>query len=163
LRRSSRSASLPSRGSEMSTPIDHQQLGKDLFNLVWKLLESPERSREDDDRMIHAAHASAWHWRQVGKPVNFARSEWQISRVYSVLRRSEPAWWHAQRSLDLCEANGIGDFDLAFAHEALARAAHVGGDAATRDRHLEAARKAAENIAEADDKEYLLKELSGII
>ena len=142
--------------------VDHQQLGKDLFNLVWKLLETAERTAEQDDLMMHAAHASAWHWRQVGKPVNFARSEWQVSRVYSVLRRAEPAWFHAQRSLELCEANGIGDFDLAFAHEALARAAHVSGDVPTRDRHLDLARKAAENIAEADDREYLLKEISGI-
>lgn len=143
--------------------VDHQQLGKDLFNLVWKLLETPGRTVEQDDLMMHAAHGSAWHWRQVGKPVNFARSEWQISRVYSVLRRAEPAWFHATRSLEICEAHGISDFDLAFAHEALARAAHVGGDAAARDRHLDLARKAAESIAEADDREYLLKEIGGIV
>ena len=41
--------------------------------------------------MLHAAHASRFHWGEVGEPVNFARGEWQISRVYAVLGRPEPA------------------------------------------------------------------------
>jgi hypothetical protein len=35
--------------------VNHRQIGVDLFNEVWRLMES----REDDDRMLHAAHASA--------------------------------------------------------------------------------------------------------
>jgi hypothetical protein len=53
---------------------------------------------------------------------NLARGEWLCSRVYSVLGRAEAALWHAQRCLDHCEAAGIGDWDLAYAYEALARA-----------------------------------------
>jgi len=37
---------------------DHRQLGVDLFNETWRLMET----REDDDRMLHCAHASAYHW-----------------------------------------------------------------------------------------------------
>jgi hypothetical protein len=36
--------------------------------------------------------------------------------------------WHARRCLEICEVNGIGDWDLAFAYEALARAWRVAGD-----------------------------------
>jgi hypothetical protein len=36
---------------------DHRQQGVDLFNEVRRLLET----REDDDRMLHAAHASRFH------------------------------------------------------------------------------------------------------
>ena len=35
--------------------VDHRQLGVDLFNEVWRLI----RTREDDDRMIHAAHITS--------------------------------------------------------------------------------------------------------
>jgi hypothetical protein len=38
--------------------------------------------------------------------------------------------------LELCQEHGIGDWDLAFAHEALARASAVDGDRAARDREL---------------------------
>ena len=37
--------------------------------------------------MIHAAHASRYHWSQVGTKANLARGEWQVSRVYTVLGR----------------------------------------------------------------------------
>ena len=37
---------------------DERQLGVDLFNRTWRLIES----REDDDLMIDCAHASAYHW-----------------------------------------------------------------------------------------------------
>jgi hypothetical protein len=83
--------------------MNHRQLGVDLFNEVWRLMET----REDDERMLHAAHASAYHWAEAPEcePRNRARSEWQVSRVYSVLGRGEPgsstrsaAWRSASRS-----------------------------------------------------------------
>src|SRR5690606_16440823 len=103
----------------------HRRLAAELFNRVWSLLEQPDRDQAADDTMLHAAHASRFHWGEVGTPVNLARGEWQISRVYAVLGRAEPALHHARRCLEICEAHGIGDFDLAFAYEALARASAV--------------------------------------
>src|SRR5205085_2370588 len=101
---------------------EQRRLAASLFNHVWTLLERDSRTEEEDDEMIHAAHASRHHWGAVGAPVNLARGEWQCSRVYAVLGRGEPALWHARRCLELCDRHSIGDFDLAFAYEALARA-----------------------------------------
>ena len=70
---------------------DRRQLAVDLFNHVWTLLEKTDRTPMQDDEMLHAAHASRYHWGEVGEPVNFARGEWQCSRVYAVLGRAEPA------------------------------------------------------------------------
>ena len=56
---------------------DHRQLGVDLFNHVWTLLEKPTRTAAEDEEMVHAAHASRHHWAQVGIPANVARGEWQ--------------------------------------------------------------------------------------
>jgi hypothetical protein len=152
-------------GRKPPEPVDaalHRQLGVDLFNRVWTLLELDDRTPEQVDEMLHAAHASAYHWRRVGTPVNFARSEWQCSRVYAVLGRAEPALWHARRCLELCEQHGIGDFDLAYACEALARASAVAGDAAAVEQWLGRAREQAERIAEDDDREHLLEDLATI-
>ena len=102
-------------------PGTHRALAVDLFNHVWTLLEMPSRTPMQDDEMIHAAHASRHHWGVVGEPANLARGEWQCSRVYSVLGRAEPALWHARRCLAICEEHGIGDWDIAFAWEAIAR------------------------------------------
>jgi hypothetical protein len=61
----------------------HKKLGVSLFNKVWNLIDLKTRNEEETEMMVNAAHASLYHWRQVGEPVNFARSEWQVSRVYS--------------------------------------------------------------------------------
>ena len=112
--------------------------------------------------MLHAAHASRFHWGEIGEPVNLARGEWQCSRVYAVLRRAEPARFHAERCLELCEANGIGDLDLAYAYEALARAERLAGDEEAVRRHLDDARAAATRIAEAEDREHFLRDLADL-
>jgi hypothetical protein len=112
--------------------------------------------------MLHMAHASRHHWGQVGKIENFGRGEWQCSRVYAVLRRPEPCLHHAQRCLDICQENGIGDFDLAFAYEALARGHAVAGDAEQARAYTQQALAAAEDIASDDDRELVLSDLETI-
>jgi hypothetical protein len=146
----------------VSNQHDHRQLAVDLFNHTWELLDKSERTQAEVDEMIHAAHASRYHWGLAGTAVNLARGEWQISRVYSVLKRAEPALYHARRSLEICQENGIGDFDMAFAYEALARAASVLGDEQVVRENLALAKAAGEKIAEQDDKDHFFLELESV-
>ena len=139
----------------------HRQLAVDLFNHVWTLMELPERTRKQEDELIHAAHASCHHWAQVGAPRNLARGEWQISRAYAVLGRAEPALHHARRCLEILEESGDGeDWDVPFAHEALARAFFVAGDTEAAEHHLATARELGASIADAEDREHLESELA---
>lgn len=131
-----------------------RNLAVQAFNNVWELLDNPQRSPEEDDAMLHGAHASRYLWGMVGEPVNLARGEWQVSRVYSVLKRHDQARYHAQRSLDICLANGIDDFDLAFAYEALARAFAIAGDAAQRNHYFQLALQAGQLISDSDDRNW---------
>jgi tetratricopeptide (TPR) repeat protein len=144
--------------------VDARLLAAQLFNQTWRLLEQEGRTADDDDQMIHTAHASRYHWGQVlaVTPVQLARGEWLISRVYAVLGRAEPALHHAGRVLDLCQRNGIGDFDLAFAHEALARASAVAGDPGRAREHTDQALAAAEHIADHHDRDLVLADLGTI-
>ena len=130
--------------------------------LVWDLLGAESRSPDDDERMVHAAHASAHHWRLAGEALHQARAEWLISRVYAVLGRADPARHHAARSLAICEEHGIGDWDVAFAHEAIARALAVAGDREGAAEEVTLARRLADDIAEDEDRELLLSDLATI-
>lgn len=143
-------------------PADERQLAVDLFNATWTLLNAPDRSPQDDIAMLHTAHASRHHWGRVGTAANLARGEWQCSRVYAVLGRPEPARFHAERCLADCEENGIGDWDLAYAFEALARAASVAGDRAEVHRWLVRAREAASDIGDPEDRAHLEEDLATI-
>ena len=121
-------------------------------------------TREDDDRMLHAAHASRYHWGEIGTAANRARGEWQVSRVYTVLGRAEPALFHARRCRELCEQHPdeIEDWDLPFAYEALARAHAVAGDADEARRCAERARELGERVADDEDREHLFEALASL-
>ena len=141
-------------------PEQQRKLGGELFNYTWTLLEQEIRTERETDRMIDAAHASRFFWEEVGEPVHHARGEWQISRAYATAGRAEPALYHAQRCLDLCQAHGIGDFDLAYAYEALARAHGVAGDADAAAGYTGQASQAAEHVAREADRGLLLSDLA---
>lgn len=148
--------------SDTATIGDEKQLAKDLFNGVWRLLEKEDRSPAEDERMVHMAHASRYHWEQVGTASNLSIGEWQISRVYAVVGRPEPALHHAHRALQIAQENNIGDFQVAFGYEALARAAAVAGDMEDARRWTEQALAAVDDIAKEFDRELLLSDLETI-
>ncbi|WP_316569414.1 hypothetical protein [Neobacillus sp. YIM B06451] len=151
--------------TELKTSIDidtHRKLAISLFNYTWDLIEKIERSEADNESMINAAHASRFHWGIAGNPLNFARGEWQISRVYSLIGRAEPALYHANKSLDLCLKNNLGAFDLGFTYEALARAYAVQGDKQKRDENISLAKQAAQKVQEDGDKVWLLKNIDTV-
>jgi hypothetical protein len=77
-------------------PPLHRHFAATLFNRAWDLIDQPDRSDAENDEMLHAAHASRYHWGAIG-----VRGEWQISRVYAVLERGPEALHHAQRCLGL--------------------------------------------------------------
>ena len=132
----------------------------DLFNHTWTLLEKPDRTPEQDDEMIHCAHASRYHWGEIGEPVNLARGEWQCSRVYAVLGRAEPALWHARRCVAIYEADGIAGWDIASGYEAMARAYLTAGDLAEVAAWKAKARPRSTSIDDPDDREVIEGDLA---
>lgn len=139
-----------------------RRLAADLYNRTWTLLEIPDRSPAQTDELIHTAHASRHHWGEVGTPANLARGEWLCSRVYAVLGRAEPALWHARRCVEIDEANGIRDWDIASAYEAMARALAVGGDTAAAREWASRARVACDEIADEEDREPIAADIASL-
>lgn len=142
--------------------MTHKQMAIDLFNLTWDLIEKQDRTKSDVDTMLYAANASRYHWGVVGTPLNFARGEWQISRVYAILGRAEPALHHATKSEQFCLEHDLGAFDLAFAYEAIARAHAVSGNAAELERFLLLARETAETVEHEENKKWLMKNIDAV-
>jgi DNA-binding transcriptional MerR regulator len=153
-------------GPDLLDADTHRRLGVELFNHVWRLLETEERTAEQDDEMTHAAHASRWHWSRSGVsdlPQRLAVGEWQCSRVYAVLGRAEPALHHASRCVDLVEAGGLEDWVAASAYEAMARASSVAGDRAAFETWRARARAAADAISDAEEREVIEGDLATLV
>ena len=146
--------------SEALDEATRRRLAADLYNHTWTLLEIADRTPEQTDEMIHCAHASRFHWGEVGTAVNLARGEWLCSRVYAVLGRAEPALWHARRCVEIDEANGARDWDIASAYEAMARALAVSGDLPGAREWAARARVACAEIAGAEDREVIEGDLA---
>jgi hypothetical protein len=122
----------------------HRKVGRYLFNYTWSLLDRKKRTQAEIDEMIHAAHASTFHWGRSGTPLNRSIGEWQVSRVYASLGRAEPALYHAHRALEIAQKGRLGRFYLAYGYEALARAAAIAGKRPARERYLKEARRIGE-------------------
>lgn len=150
------------RGADPVNQRLHRKIGADLFNFTWSLLDRKRRTKDEDAEMLNAAHASLYHWSQAGTPRNRAIGEWQVSRVYSVLGRSEPAIHHARRALQIARRGGLGAFHLAYGYEALARAANAAERPRDRNRYIREARRIGKTIRDTDDRRMLFEDLATI-
>ena len=138
---------------------DERELARTLFNQTWTLIEKESRSPEEDERMIHMAHASRFHWDNVGDDQNRAIGEWQCSRVYATLRRAEPALYHARRCLNYADRAGADVWLVASAYEGLARAQAVAGDfEAARDSRSRAI-AIVETVSDPEDRKIVLADI----
>jgi hypothetical protein len=140
----------------------HKEEAVNCFNATWDLIDKPDRTHEDNMHMIHMAHASRYHWGQIGTALEFSRGEWQISRVYSLLGMGESALLHAKEALNLCLDNRIADFDLALAYEAIARAYSTLGSHKDKTTFIEKAKEAAKAITDEANRQYVESEISTI-
>ena len=142
----------------------HEKMAKDCFNKTWALLDKSDRTKDEENEMVHTAHASRYHWgvlvdNEKGTPVNLQRGEWQIAHVYTLIKRAEPAIHHAKTCLRLTKEYDISDFDLAFAYEGMARAMALAEDEDGFEKYFKLAKEAGDKIKDNGDRDYFLEEL----
>ncbi|MDE0633386.1 MAG: hypothetical protein OXH73_17905 [Caldilineaceae bacterium] len=141
----------------------HRWFGIDLNNSTMDALDAGLVTPESCEPYIHAAHASCYHWMQVGTVANHGRGEFAVASVYAAAGLGEAALRHARRYLALIEANPdeLEDWDKAFAYDALARAYATAGDAAAAREARNQAQAAGDAIADKEDREAFLNWFKG--
>lgn len=145
---------------------DHRRIGAELNNALWgRIAEgslTPELPDPVRQELLYAAYASTYHWIQAGNTANRARGEHLISRVAVALGYHHRAVTHANRCLELVEANPdvTEDWDLAFAHEAVARAAAANGRSEDAEHHRRLAVELTARIGDDGDRGVLEAELA---
>jgi hypothetical protein len=138
-----------------ATPVDfHRGIAQELFDHVMALLDRQDRTCAENDRMIHAAHASRFHYEFGGTPVNIALGEWQCSRVHANLRQPDCAIHHGWSYLEVAENYALGPFHLAHAHLALAAGFAI-VNVAEAEHHRQIAREIGAHCTEEGEKTAL--------
>lgn len=142
----------------------HEFFSTEYFNQAWEYIEKAElRSTEDNMNMLHSAIASLWHWtqREDVRPENLAVGNWQVSRVYNLIKQPNNARTYGLLSLKYAEE--LEPFYKAYAYETLARAEMQTNNRVIMRVYLDKAYQMLELIDSVEDKELLLKDLESIL
>jgi len=141
--------------AEIGDPDWHRAQAVEANDSIWDLVSKPNRSEDDQEEMLRRAYAAAYHWQRArnAKPENAARAEYMIAKVLLLTGQPARSLRSAERCLAICLEQGLGDFDLAYAQEARARALRALG----RDADAAEAWATATSIPVADpqDREIL--------
>jgi hypothetical protein len=139
-----------------------RRIAATLYNRTWDLLDlGDERTDAQTHEMVDIAHASNWHWSQVGGLEQAVVGEWLISRANASAGFGEAAVRHAQRAFTLLHSgDGLPDWLDASVQEGLARAHLADGDRDAAEFAFHAATDALDGIAEDDDRALIAGQLA---
>ncbi len=145
----------------------HKKIAISTNNGIWAILDNDSPSSHELENALHMAHTARYHWSEVGSVVNAVRAEYMIARVYALMKRAEPALFHANRGFELAkEAENTDekwkDWDMPFIYEALARAHSVAGNKSECKRYKDLAQKATDVVEGEEDKKICQGELDKV-
>lgn len=143
-------------------PATQRGVAVHLYNRTWDLLDlGDQRTEAQTQEMVDAAHASSWHWAQIGGLEQAVVGAWMISRVHASAGHGEAAVVYAQRAFTLLHSgDGLPDWLEASVQEGLARAHLAAGDRDAAEFAAHAATDALDKIAEDDDRELIRTQLA---
>lgn len=134
----------------------HRAQAVEANNSAYTLLEQGGAT----DDVLRSAYAAAYHWQRAAgrQPVNEVRALHLLAKAHLAAGQPAVALEYADRVLGGCRALGLADFDLAYGHEARARALAALG-------HREEAQAAwaaahAVPVADDEDREILRADLA---
>ena len=131
-------------------------------NRAWQLVEQPHRTPADVHEMLHAAHASAWHWNRVGTALNEARANMLLGFAHALASDGPLGLRYAMSAFNYFNEHEAPDWEQAFAHATLAAAARAAGDLGLYREHYAEASRLGETIADPEDREVFLRSFANV-
>jgi hypothetical protein len=107
----------------------HRRFAAAANNRAWDLSEQQTRDAAEDQEMLDAAHASAWHWQKIGTEINRMRAIMLLAEVHALLGLGQSALAYAEEMRTYFLGVQSPDSEVAFVHAIHAHAASAAGDA----------------------------------
>ena len=127
-----------------------RRLASQANNRAWSRSEQPSRTSEEDEDMLHAAHAAMYFWNIVGNANNKAHAAQLLAHAYAILKQPNPASQYLAKSQAVFMADSAEPWERALAHAVAANVASAKGLAAEHEVHY---RQATEKVAALPDAE----------
>jgi hypothetical protein len=105
----------------------HRRYAAAANNRAWDL-SLRKRNAAEDQEMLNAAHASAWHWTRVGAELNRMRATLLLAEVHALLGLGQSALAYAEEMRTYFLGVRSPDWEVAFVHVVHAHAASAAGD-----------------------------------
>ena len=131
-------------------------------NRAWQLVENAHRTPSEMHEMLHAAHASAWHWARVGTALNEARGHMLLGIAHGLASEGPLALRYAMSAFNYFNEHEAPVWEQAFAHASLAAAAKAAGNPELHREHYAEAQRLGEAIAAPEDRAVFLRSFSQV-
>lgn len=128
-------------------------------NLAVALEESPDRGPAGDALLRDAARAARGFWARAGTWINVERAEYRLAKAHLALGEPAVALRHAKACLAIVEEHDGDALERLFAHEAIARARHAGGDVSGARADAARAADCLDAIADAGTRRWCAGEI----
>jgi hypothetical protein len=139
----------------------HRRFAAASNNRAWDL-SVKQRGIAEDQEMLDAAHASAWHWSKVGTELNRMRATMLLSEVHALLGYGRSALAYAEEMREYFLRVGAPDWETTFVHVIHAHAAAAAGDAVKHRASYESAVAALGNIRNEEERRNLADTFSRV-
>ena len=135
----------------------HKYFAIQANNTAWTLSESLADISLNTE-ILDTAHASAWHWRVVGKEINHMRSVMLLALVHARMNMGPSAWAYAERMKRyFTDKADTPDWELAFTHTVHALAARAVGNTTAFETSRQAAVTCIDAIGSPEDRGVVMK------
>jgi hypothetical protein len=139
---------------DADAPAWHKRFAARRNNRAWDL-SCRDRTPAEDRELLDLAHASAWHWAQVGSELNRMRATTLLAVVHAELGMGASALAFAREAHDYFVARDTDDWELAMMYAIDAYAAHAAGLVAEHRQSYQRADAALAAIADDKDREVV--------
>lgn len=148
---------MPAEQNPEEIAQSHRWHAIECNNIAWSLAENTTRSAGEDEEMLNAAHASAFHWAIIGTELNQVRAKLLLGEVHALLGNGQTALAYARQNYDYIKSHDQPDWEVAFAHAVLAHAAYAAGEADLYQCQYAKARELGQAITDSQEKEIYFR------
>lgn len=145
--------------SNNSTPEElaawQRRLASQANNRAWRLSEVSGRSPEEDEEMLHAAHAAMYFWKIVGNANNRAHAALLLAHVYALLKLARPAKHYLAQATPTFFNGDCVPWEVAIAHAVAAGVASVCVEHESHKMHYAEAARLIAGLEDPEDREII--------